>query len=109
MRKAGVAQLRGQACNLCRRASISRVRDTLIVTKGPGMLPENMSTRDRDIRLALVGPLAVLSLFFLHGIWMVVVGAIGLIFLATSATGFCPLYYLLGKRTPSRAAAEKAH
>lgn len=73
------------------------------------MLPENMSTRDRDIRLGMVGPLAVLSLFFLHGIWMLIVGALGLIFLVTSATGFCPLYSLLGKRTLSRPAAEKEH
>jgi hypothetical protein len=61
-----------------------------------GMFRENMSTRDRDIRLMLVAPLAVLALFFLHGIWTIIVGGIGLIFLATSALGYCPIYQLLG-------------
>ncbi|MFN8478279.1 MAG: DUF2892 domain-containing protein [Kouleothrix sp.] len=60
------------------------------------MFRENMSTRDRDIRLMLVAPLAVLALFFLHGIWTIIVGGIGLIFLATSALGLRPVYQLLG-------------
>ena len=58
------------------------------------MLPQNLGTRDRDIRLALVVPLAVLALFFLKGIWVIVVGAIALILLATAALNFCPLYLL---------------
>ena len=64
------------------------------------MRHENMSTRDRDIRLGLVGPLAVLALFFLNGTWSIVVGGIALILLITAAIGFCPLYQLLGITKP---------
>lgn len=58
------------------------------------MLPKNIGVRDRDIRIGLVGPLAVLALFFLHGVWAIAVGAIALILLITAALGFCPLYLL---------------
>lgn len=73
------------------------------------MFRENMSTRDRDIRLMLVAPLAVLALFFLHGIWTVIVGGIGLIFLATAALSYCPLYQLfgIGRNIASKAAASE--
>ena len=71
------------------------------------MFPQNVGTRDRDIRLILVGPLAVIALFFVSGIWTIVVGAIATILLLTSATGFCPLYTLLRVNTnESRPAAK---
>ncbi len=71
------------------------------------MLPQNVGTRDRDIRLAIVVPLAVVALFFLGGLWTIVVGAVALIMLATSATGFCPLYSLLRINSARERAAAK--
>jgi hypothetical protein len=63
------------------------------------MFQQNLGVRDRDIRLGLVGPLAVLALFFLPGGWTIVVGGVALILLVTAALSFCPLYRLLGITT----------
>jgi len=69
------------------------------------MFQHNIGVRDRDIRLGLVGPLAVLALFFLHGVWTVLVGGIALILLVSAALSFCPLYRLLGLTTIETRAA----
>lgn len=54
----------------------------------------NMSAADRAIRLLLVAVIAIL--YFtdnITGIAAIILGALALIFVFTSFTGFCPLYY----------------
>jgi hypothetical protein len=54
----------------------------------------NMGAADRAIRFLLVAIIAVL--YFTNnitGISVIIIGALALIFLFTSFTGFCPLYY----------------
>ncbi len=66
----------------------------------------NMAVLDRVIRIALVALVAVL---FIAGqlslVAAVVLGAVAVVFLGTSAVGFCPLYRLLGISTKRRATA----
>jgi hypothetical protein len=63
------------------------------------MWNQNENMLDRGIRgvvgVALLGG----AIFGLAGIWQWVVGLIGLILLATAATGICPGYKVLGIRT----------
>lgn len=63
------------------------------------MFSENVGTRDRDIRIVLIGLLAILSFFLLHGFWTILAGGVALILLATVITGFCPIYRILGIST----------
>jgi Protein of unknown function (DUF2892) len=60
----------------------------------------NMGTADRAVRslVALVGIILIVN-GTLDGLAAWVVGAFAVIFLATSAVSFCPLYTLLGLRT----------
>lgn len=71
------------------------------------MLTTNESTLDRSIR-AIAG-LLLLALVFtlLAGIMQTVAAAAGLILLATSAIGFCPLYALFGFSTCPRQTASR--
>lgn len=64
-------------------------------------MTRNMGTVDRGLR-ALVGIVALAGAFVLGWFsgWMVWVAAvIGLVMLATSAMGFCPLYSIVGIKT----------
>lgn len=60
----------------------------------------NMGTADRAVRslLALVG-VVLIATATLTGVAAWIVGAVAVIFLATSAISLCPLYSLLGVRT----------
>lgn len=59
------------------------------------LLPANMGTADRIVRVVL--GLAILSLAFVGP--QSALGWLGLIPLATAALGSCPLYTLFGVRT----------
>lgn len=64
-------------------------------------MTRNMGTVDRGLR-ALVGIVALAGAFVLGWFsgWMVWVAAvIGLVMLATSVMGFCPLYSIVGIKT----------
>jgi hypothetical protein len=57
-------------------------------------MPKNMGTIDRVIRTILAVIVIVLYLTGqISGIAAIVLGVIAVIFLATSAIGFCPAYY----------------
>lgn len=63
----------------------------------------NMGMIDRVIRVALavvVGLLIVTGQ--LSGIWAIILGVLALVFVLTSAVGFCPLYAPFGIRTRAR-------
>lgn len=63
-------------------------------------LPVNVGPLDRMARLAAgVALLAVALLGVVAAPISIVAGAIGIILLATGATGFCPLYALFGVST----------
>jgi hypothetical protein len=66
------------------------------------MFTANEGTLDRGVRL--VAGLILLALVFttLSGIWQIVAAVAGLILLATSAIGFCPLYAVFGIATCAR-------
>lgn len=60
----------------------------------------NMGTIDRVIRIVLALLVVVLYLMGqMSGLAAIVLGIIAVIFLATSAVGYCPLYQLLGIST----------
>jgi len=60
----------------------------------------NVGTIDRVVRavlgLALIGLAAA---GYVPGVWMWVVGAVGLVLLATAAISFCPIWAVLGIST----------
>jgi hypothetical protein len=56
----------------------------------------NMGAADRAVRLLLVAVIAILYLTGnITGIATILLGALALIFVFTSFTGFCPLYHPL--------------
>ena len=56
----------------------------------------NMGAADRAIRVMLVAVIAILYLTGnLTGIAAIILSALAIIFIFTSFTGFCPLYYPL--------------
>jgi hypothetical protein len=59
-------------------------------------------TLDRGVRLAAGIILLVLVFTTLAGIWQIGTAIVGLILLATGASGFCPLYTLFGISTCPR-------
>jgi hypothetical protein len=64
-------------------------------------IPRNAGTLDRLLRGVL--GIALLGLFgALRAPWSYAVAALGLAFIGTAATGFCPLYALLGCSTGKR-------
>jgi hypothetical protein len=66
-------------------------------------MKQNMGLIDRVIRIALVAAVAVL--YFtgnLTGIAAIILGILSVIFLATSALGFCPLYLPFGISTKGK-------
>jgi hypothetical protein len=61
---------------------------------------KNMASYDRIGRI--VFSMIVLALFVMgkiSGVWALILGALGLIFVVTSAIGFCPLYRIFGIST----------
>jgi hypothetical protein len=63
------------------------------------MLPKNEGVLDRDIRLALGLLLMIPPVFMLTGIVQIVIGVLAVVLIVTAATGFCPLYGVLGVNT----------
>lgn len=57
-------------------------------------LPQNMGSTDRIVRVVLAIALAAGAIFFFNSnlILAVVFGVLGIVMLATSFIGFCPLY-----------------
>lgn len=66
-------------------------------------MKKNMGLIDRAIRVVLAVVVIVLYLAgMITGAAAVILGVIALIFLATSAVGFCPLYLPLGINTDKK-------
>jgi len=60
-------------------------------------MTKNMGKTDRTIRLVVAILFAILILTgVVTGVWAWILGIIAVIFLATSAISFCPLYTLFG-------------
>jgi hypothetical protein len=76
-----------------------RLTRASLMLKGTGMLPKNVGTLDRDIRLVLGVLLMIPALFILSGIYQIIAGLLAVVLFATAATGFCPLYTVLGIKT----------
>jgi hypothetical protein len=69
-------------------------------------MKRNMGTLDRVIRIVLAAVVAVL--YFAHllsPVAAVILGVVGVVFLATGIAGFCPLYLLLGLSSKKKSAA----
>ena len=64
-------------------------------------MKQNMGTVDRIIRVVLgvAGLVAAIAV----GGWVWILGAVGIIFLATAVLGFCPLYALFRISTRGQA------
>ncbi len=59
-------------------------------------MEQNMGKADRGIRVALAVMVILLLLFnVIHGTAAILLGLVALVFVATSAVGFCPLYKVL--------------
>ena len=63
-------------------------------------MKKNMGVADRIIRtlLAVAGGVLI-YLQVITGVWAVVVGVLAVVFLVTSAIGFCPAYEPFGIKT----------
>ena len=63
-------------------------------------MKQNMGTMDRSIRVALAVAVGFLYLAVqITGTAAIIAGVVALVFLLTSAVGFCPLYRVLGVST----------
>ncbi len=62
-------------------------------------MEKNMANWDRAIRVILAIIFLILA-FLKGGAWWIL-GILGVIFIITSAVGFCPLYKLVGFKTSS--------
>ncbi len=60
-------------------------------------MEKNMAGWDRAIRIVL-GIIFLILAFTKGGMWWIL-GIIGIVFIGTSAIGFCPLYRVVGIRT----------
>jgi uncharacterized membrane protein len=78
---------------ICERSAILKsdlVGKTLIKE---GKMTPNMGNIDRIIRVVVALVVAVLIVTnVLSGVWAWIAGILAVVFLATSAIGFCPLY-----------------
>ena len=55
-------------------------------------MKQNMGTADRTIRAILGIAALVVALFFVEGVWDIVLYIFGAIMVITAAIGVCPLY-----------------
>jgi hypothetical protein len=56
-------------------------------------MEKNMGTTDRIVRVVVAAVIAVLYFAnVISGVLAIILGILALVFLATSAVGFCPLY-----------------
>ncbi len=63
-------------------------------------MKKNMGTVDRVIRVSLVVLIAILYFTnVISGTWVIILGVLAVVFLATSLVGFCPLYLPFGIST----------
>ncbi len=60
-------------------------------------MEKNMAIWDRVIRI--IAAIIFLWLAITYGGWYWILGIIGIVFIVTSAIGFCPLYKLFGFKT----------
>ena len=60
-------------------------------------MEKNMALWDRIVRIIVA--IVFLWLAVTNGGWYWILGVIGVIFIITSAIGFCPLYKIFGFRT----------
>ncbi len=78
---------------ICERSAILKsdlAGETLIKE---GKMTPNMGNIDRIIRVVVALVVAVLIVTnVLSGVWAWIAGILAVVFLATSAIGFCPLY-----------------
>jgi hypothetical protein len=63
------------------------------------MVTKNESSTDRDLRIVLGGVLMILAIFWLKGLFTVLVGLVALVLFVTAAVGFCPVYRVFGFST----------
>ncbi|WGH78227.1 YgaP family membrane protein [Jannaschia ovalis] len=63
------------------------------------MLTKNMGQTDRTLRTVIGVVLLILAIVSLSGAWAWLSGLVGVVLLATAATGYCPPYALLGIST----------
>ena len=64
------------------------------------VVKNNMGTIDRSIRVALAVVVGILYLMGqIRGMAAIILGVLAVLFLLTSAVGFCPLYVPLGIST----------
>lgn len=70
-------------------------------------MKKNMGNADKIIRLALAALVAILYLSEqISGITAIILGAIAVVFFATSIISFCPLYTFLGISTRKKSASK---
>ncbi len=70
-------------------------------------MKRNMGIADRIIRVVVAAVVAVLyATGQLSAAASIVLGILAVVFLVTSAVGFCPLYLLFGLSTKRRASAQ---
>ena len=62
-------------------------------------MTRNMGTADRAIRTVLAVAFLIVGLGVVQGVVGILLSAVAVVFLATSALGWCPLYTLFGLRT----------
>ncbi len=62
-------------------------------------MTRNMGNADRLIRAVLAVALLTIGLGAVQGVAGIGLATVGVVFLGTSAAGFCPLYTLFGIRT----------
>ena len=63
-------------------------------------MKRNMGNMDRSIRVALAVSVGILFLAGqISGTGAIIAGVVAVVFLLTSAVGFCPLYAMLGVST----------
>ncbi len=60
-------------------------------------MEKNMALWDRVVRIIIA--IVFLWLAITNGGWYWILGVIGIVFIVTSAIGFCPLYKVLGFKT----------
>ncbi len=73
------------------------------------MNPENIGSRDRDVRMALGLLCGFLGVFVLVGWVQIPFVIVSIVLIATSMTGVCPLYRVFGITTNHATADKSKH